>query len=267
MTRGRVTLAVISVALLASALIALSASPAGRTALTAASTTTPSAAPAPSLTSTPTLSPGPSAGTSASPAAPPTPALPHIVQRPIPYPQHRRDEMAAYARAHYGTWTWRLLPSAVVLHFTDGDTASGAIDLFRQDIPNMGVLPGVCAHFVVDQDGTVYQLVPTTVMCRHTVGLNDRAIGIEVVQATHGHSSAWADRQILARTRQARALLLLVAMLQRQYGIGASHIYGHASANSAPEFHDRLGWTNDHTDWGPPAVAEFRARLHRLPAT
>ncbi len=271
-SRGQLTVGALLVALVAAVLVALSAGPAGRTALTAASSAPPAAPvtvteapPASPATTAPAPSPSRTASTAPTHAA--TSPLPHIVQRPIPYSQRRKDEMAAYALAHYGTRTWRLHPRAVVLHFTDGDSASGAIGLFEQDVPNMGVLPGVCAHFVVDQDGTVYQLVPTTVMCRHVLGLNDSAIGIEVVQGTHGHSSAWADQQILDRTRQARALLLLVAMLQRQYGIGVSHIYGHATANSAPEFHDRLGWTNTHTDWGPAAVSEFRARLRRLTST
>ena len=39
----------------------------------------------------------------------------------------------------------------------------------------------MCAHFVVDKDGTIYQLVAADNICRHTVGLNDTAIGIEHV--------------------------------------------------------------------------------------
>ena len=47
--------------------------------------------------------------------------------------------------------------------------------------PELGQLPGTCAHFVIDRDGTIYQLVPLGIMCRHTVGLNYTAIGIEHV--------------------------------------------------------------------------------------
>jgi beta-N-acetylhexosaminidase len=28
-------------------------------------------------------------------------------------------------------------------------------------------LPATCAHFIVDKDGTIYQLVALTTMCRH----------------------------------------------------------------------------------------------------
>ena len=58
----------------------------------------------------------------------------------------------------------------------------------------LGELPGVCAHYVIDRDGTVYQLVPTSIMCRHTVGLNCTAIGIEHVGRTDG--------QVLGNPRQ-----------------------------------------------------------------
>ena len=39
---------------------------------------------------------------------------------------------------------------------------------------------------MIDTDGTIYQLVPLTIMCRHTVGLNDTAIGIEHVGRSDG---------------------------------------------------------------------------------
>ncbi len=226
----------------------------------------------------------PLAATSPGPAAASTPAsspvdptglrpgsgyvvgLPRVVQRPIPYPSTRKAQMAVYARAHYGISTWRLTPTAVVLHFTESDSVSGVINHFAANRPNHGQLPGVCAHYLVDTDGTVYQLVSTSVMCRHAIGMNHRAIGIEVMQSTHGNSSAWADRQILDRPAQSRSLLLLVASLQDRYGIATSHVYGHGTANSAPEFRDRQGWRNTHTDWGAPAVAEFRRRLTALSA-
>ena len=193
--------------------------------------------------------------------------LPRVVRRYIPYSARRKAEMAAYAGAHYGMRTWRLHPQAVVLHFTESDSASGVIAQFSRDTPNHGELPGVCAHYLVDTDGTVYELVPTSVMCRHAIGLNHRAIGIEVVQSTHGHTSAWADRQILARTTQVRSLLLLVASLQDRYAIPTSRIEGHGTANASPLFGDRKGWRNTHTDWGAPAVAEFRRRLAALPSS
>lgn len=184
----------------------------------------------------------------------------HLVQAPIAYSDTRKAEMAAYSLRHSGSASWQLSPSVVVLHFTAGSSYASARNTFAADALNMGELPGTCAHFVVDQDGTVYQLVPTTVRCRHAIGLNDSAIGIEMVQVG-GSSSSWADQQILGRPAQVDAALALVRSLQAQYAIPTSNVIGHAMANSAPQFHDLLGWHNDHSDWQPADVAVFRSRL------
>jgi len=184
-----------------------------------------------------------------------------MVAKFIDFPQRRKDEMARYSLRHYGVSSWRLNPSMIVLHFTETDTASAARNVFANDSPNLGELPGTCAHFVVAQDGDVWQIVPTSVRCRHTIGLNDKAIGIEIVQRTHGNSSHWADQQILGRPAQMRAVLALLRSLQRRYGISARNIIGHASANAAPQFRDLRGWRNDHTDWLARDVLEVRRRL------
>jgi len=39
----------------------------------------------------------------------------------------------------------------------------------------------VSAHFLVDRDGTIYQLMPETRMARHAIGVNHLAIGVENV--------------------------------------------------------------------------------------
>jgi len=181
----------------------------------------------------------------------------HIVQAPIPYPAGRQEEMAAYSLRHYGTASWQLTPTMIVLHYTAGGTWTGARGTFAADTVNMGELPGTCSHYVVDKDGTVYQLVPTSVRCRHTIGLNDQAIGIEMVQ----EGVAGADRQILDRPAQVGAALALVRTLQAQFGISTTNVIGHAMANSVPQFHDLRGWRNDHADWSTADVAEFRSRL------
>ena len=179
----------------------------------------------------------------------------------IPYSQKRKEEIAAYAKRHYGVDSWTLDPTVIVLHFTETDTWEPVRSTFTADSPNRGELPGTCAHFVVDQSGIVHALVPTNVMCRHAIGLNHVAIGIEIVQATHGHTSLWADQQILARPAQIQAVLALVRKLQAQFGIATSDVIGHAMANGHRLFLDKEGWRNDHTDWQAPSVAEFRSRL------
>jgi hypothetical protein len=124
----------------------------------------------------------------ASPVTPPSAAQPpassalRVGQAPIPYPPTRQQEMAAYSLRHYGTASWQLTPTMIVLHYTAGGTWAGARATFAADTVSTGELPGTCSHYVVDKDGTVYQLVPTSIRCRHTIGLNDAAIGIEMVR-------------------------------------------------------------------------------------
>jgi N-acetyl-anhydromuramyl-L-alanine amidase AmpD len=178
----------------------------------------------------------------------------------IPYPASWQQEMAAYSLRHYGTASWQLTPTMIVLHYTAGGTWASTRAVFAADTANMGELPGTCAHYVVDKDGTVYQLVPTSVRCRHAIGLNDQAIGIEMVQEG-GTSATWADQQILDRPAQVGAALALVRSLRAQFGIPTTSVIGHATANAAPQFHDLMGWRNDHADWQPADVARFRARL------
>jgi hypothetical protein len=192
---------------------------------------------------------------------PPPIARPPITQDPIPYTAARRAEMAAYAQRHYGVATSQLgHPRLVVLHFTASSSYPGVHAAFSSDTPNNGELPGTCAHFVVDKDGTIYQQAPLTVMCRHAIGVNDRSVGIEMVQET-GPSSSWADQQILARTPQIRSVLRLVAWLCNRYGIPLRDVIGHSMVNDSPFFRDNEGWRNDHTDWQPADVARVRAML------
>ncbi|MBP6996112.1 MAG: N-acetylmuramoyl-L-alanine amidase [Phycicoccus sp.] len=226
--------------------------------ITASGTATPSPSDSPSPSGSPSESPATDASTT------PPSSTANYADAWIPMPQSRLDEMAQYAQARYGTYTSQLTPSMVVLHFTEG-SAQGTISFFAQDIPQSGVYPGVCAHFVIDQAGVVYRLVPTTTMCRHTVGLNDQAIGIEIEQSTLGNSSAWADQQILDRPAQIEAVLATLKDLQRTYEIPTDRIIGHGMANDDPQFRDLTGATNDHTDMSYDAVMEVRRRLDALP--
>jgi len=194
------------------------------------------------------------------PSAATTPVL-RLVPEFIAFTQRRKNEMAAYSLRHYGASSWRLSPSMIVLHFTESDTASSARNTFAHDSTNLGELPGTCAHFIVAKNGDVWQIVPTSIRCRHAIGLNDKAIGIEIVQRSYGNGAHWADQQILNRPAQIGAVLTLIRSLKRQYGISTSNIIGHAMANQAPQFRDLEGWRNDHTDWQTQDVLEVRRRL------
>jgi N-acetyl-anhydromuramyl-L-alanine amidase AmpD len=189
------------------------------------------------------------------------PAKPQIKADPISFGDARKRQMAGYSERHYGDHEWRLSDHRViVLHFTASDSYESVWNTFESNAPNVGEKPGVCAHYVIEQNGTIDELVPPRIRCRHAIGLNHRAIGIEMVQAA-ASSSHEADQQILDRRPQIGAALRLVRWLQDRYAIPTGEVIGHAMANDDPYFKDLEGWRNDHTDWLKRDVKEFRRRL------
>jgi beta-N-acetylhexosaminidase len=193
--------------------------------------------------------------------APAVPPKPRIVSKPIPFGAQRRAETTAYAKRHYGLSTWRLVdPHVIVEHYTASESFSSAYSTFASDTPDgeLHELPGTCAHFIVDKDGTVYQLVPLTTMCRHTVGLNYTAIGIEHVGTS--------DAEVLANRRQLAASLRLTAWLMGRYGIQLRNVIGHSESLTSPYHRERYAaWRcQTHGDWNRRDMTVYRARLDVL---
>ena len=189
-------------------------------------------------------------------------AAPPIVWKPIRFGPKRQSEMAAYSRRHYGVATYKLRARAIVLHFTAGGGWQSAWNYFSHDVPDpeFHELPGPVAHFIIDKDGTIYQLLNTHNRGRHTYGLNHVAIGIEFVQeGTYG--AHWADLQILRRPAQITAGLKLVRLLRAKYHIALKNVIGHSMALGSPFYKDLLGLRSAHGDWQRRDVLQFRARL------
>lgn len=187
---------------------------------------------------------------------------PAIIDKPIPYPAKRKRQMAGYAQRHYGTGTWRLdSPKVVVLHFTTTSSWTSPFYHFSNNNPAPGPAgtraesPGPCTHFLVHTDGRIFQLVDLDVMCRHAIGINDEAIGIEFIEP---RSAA----NVLARSKQRRAGVRLVRWLQYRFGIATSDVIGHSEVNDSPHYTEKArGWRNDHTDWSPAQSRQFRRLL------
>ena len=182
---------------------------------------------------------------------------PHIVWKPIPFGPRRKAETAQYAEKHYGIHSWVLHPKVIVEHYTANESFSATWNTFASESPDpeLGELPGTCAHFVVDRDGTIYQLVPLDVMCRHTVGLNYVAIGIEHVGTS--------DAEILHDAAQLRSSLLLTRWLMARFHISIANVIGHNESLSSP-YHKELyaPWRHQtHGDWSHADMTVYRSRL------
>ena len=194
-------------------------------------------------------------------ATPPRMIKPHIVKKLIPFPAKRRLEMAEYAKRHYGIDSAELLnPHVIVEHYTVTPSLQATYNTFAPDVPDpeLHELPNVCSHFVIDTDGTIYQLVPLRLMCRHTVGLNYTAIGIEHV----GNS----DSAVLGNPRVFKASLKLTNWLRCRYGIAVKNVIGHNESLTSPYHMERVASLKNqtHGDMTKATMDVYRRKLAKL---
>lgn len=183
---------------------------------------------------------------------------PPIVSRPIEFGARRKRQMADYSERHHGEPEWALTrPRVIVQHWTFSNSFESAYNTFAANMPDVEQheLPGVCTHFIVDRDGTIYQLVKTTIRCRHTVGLDYTAVGIEHVGTT--------DAQVLDDTDQLAASLRLTNWLRCRHGIKVRNVIGHAESLSSPYHREDVASlrSQTHSDMQPKAMAQYRSAL------
>lgn len=188
---------------------------------------------------------------------------PRVTRWPIPFPPKRKHEMAAYSQRHYGEHTWRLRhPHVIVEHFAEAGTAAAVYDTFAPDVadPELHELPNVCAHFVVSSSGRIFELVNLRTRCRHTVGLNWTAIGIE--------HTGFSDADVLGNRRQMRASLRLTQYLRCRFRIRPRNVIGHAESLNSPYHRERVPSLRrqTHGDWSHRSMRVYRRKLRKLGA-
>jgi len=186
---------------------------------------------------------------------------PRITQWLIPFGPKRKRQMAAYSQRHYGERTWRLRrPRVIVEHVAVASTAAAVYNTFAPDVadPELGELPNVCTHFVVSSSGRIFQLVNLRTRCRHTIGLNWTAIGIE--------HTGFADGDVLGDRRQLRASLRLTRYLRCRFQIRLRNVIGHAESLSSPYHRERVPSLRNqtHGDWRHSSMRVYRRKLRRL---
>lgn len=113
-----------------------------------------------------------------------------IIDKPIIFDKERSDLTLEYLEQHYDLVQQNptILPKMIVVHWTVIPTLDKTFEAFnpsklpdwRPDIATASAL-NVSSQFLIDQDGTIYRLLPETTMARHVIGLNHCAIGIENV--------------------------------------------------------------------------------------
>jgi N-acetylmuramoyl-L-alanine amidase len=186
---------------------------------------------------------------------------PRIVWDPIPFGAERKTQMVAYVRRHYGSFmtpTYKLVhPHVIVIHYTETPTFQATYNTFAPDTPDAELheLPATCAHYVIDKGGAIHQLVALDVMCRHTVGLNWTAIGIEHV--------ANSDQEVLDDPAQIGASLRLVRWLRCHYHVAVRNVIGHNESLSSPYHREDVPSlrTQTHSDFNHADMQLYRRRL------
>ncbi|MCM5661690.1 peptidoglycan recognition protein family protein [Galbibacter mesophilus] len=149
---------------------------------------------------------------------------PKIVEEPILFNDERNALTKDYMKMHYDldVDSPTILPKMVVVHWTAIPSFQKSFDAFydvhlpsfRTAISGGGSL-NVSSHFLVDQDGTIYKLMPETTMARHVIGLNHCAIGIENV----------GGPDMPLTKAQLKANIKLIKYLKKKYPI--DYVIGH----------------------------------------
>ena len=148
-----------------------------------------------------------------------------IVDKPIVFNEERNQLTIQYLKDRYGLEqdSPNIVPKMIVLHWTAIPTLEGSYDAFYnekipswREVVSMASGLNVSSHFLVDQDGTIYSLMPETTMGRHVIGLNHCAIGVENVGGTKDTPLTKA---------QLKSNIWLVKYLAKKYNI--EYVIGH----------------------------------------
>ncbi|MBA2652670.1 MAG: N-acetylmuramoyl-L-alanine amidase [Tatlockia sp.] len=151
-----------------------------------------------------------------------------IHQSPIQFNEERIALTQQYQRTHYGfnSKSIEIEPRMIVLHWTAIPTFKATFRVFNPptfppNSPRVKELPdklNVSAHFIVDRDGSIHQLMPENWMARHVIGLNHYAIGIENIGGI--------DNKDDLTEAQVKANAFLVCHLKKKYP-EIKYIIGH----------------------------------------
>ncbi len=150
-----------------------------------------------------------------------------IQQTPIEFGDIRVELTKKYIKSHYAldVQDIKIVPKIIVIHHTAIDDFNDSLSRFasetlpsiRADINNGGAL-NVSAHFMVERDGTIHQLMPLDVMARHVIGLNYNSIGIENVGGQNSKDNLTKE--------QLEANVALVKELQKRFST-IEYLIGH----------------------------------------
>ncbi|MFB9079411.1 N-acetylmuramoyl-L-alanine amidase [Flavobacterium procerum] len=135
-----------------------------------------------------------------------------IIKKPITYNEERIKLSLEYLKDRHGLIQTipTISPKIIVLHYTAGGTLKSNFNYFnntkieesRNYNKNQSQL-NVSAHYLIDRDGKIYQLIDDTLFARHTIGLNYCSIGIENIGSK---TEPLTEAQIVSNSKLIRHL-------------------------------------------------------------
>ena len=127
---------------------------------------------------------------------------------------------------HYGKDITSIVPQVIITHWTVSNDAESVYQYFYSETmpDDGGGRLNVASHYLVDRDGTIYQLTPETALNRHAIGYNWCAIGIENVGGVDGKEDL--------TEAQVKANIAIIRYLQAKYST-IKYVWGHYQQHEA----------------------------------
>ena len=201
----------------------------------------------------------------------PGPPQLEIKQWRLPNQQKRNQLVREYLKIHQKGYTpsddlekdSKMTPKVIVLHWTAGKTAKSTWNAFasaeisaRRHRNKQGRL-NVGTQFLVDRDGTIYQLMDEDRVARHCIGLNHLSIGVENVGGIEGYPLT--EKQVTAN-------VALIQYLHAKYPI--THVIGHyeylSLENSEYFSENHVNYRSYKKDPGESFMAKVRSQIEHL---
>ena len=141
-----------------------------------------------------------------------------IIQKPIIFDKTRIQLTQEYQLNHYNIKhkNITIVPKIIMIHHTASDSFESSFNRFEREIlfsDRVDIVKAsrlnVSAHFLISQEGKIYQLMPEDIMARHVIGLNHCAIGIENVGGEKGKDNL--------TKAQLQANIELISYLTKKY--------------------------------------------------
>ena len=189
-----------------------------------------------------------------------------IIDKPITWNKKRQKLSLEYLQQRHSLTldSPYIKPKMIVVHYTVIPTLEGTMRAFmdpelpgaRESIKGASSL-NVSSQFVIDQDGSIYRLLPETAFARHVIGLNYCAIGIENVGGTD---------EVPLTKKQLKSNIKLIKYLSKKYDI--EYLIGHSEYT---DFEGSAIWKEidenyrtKKTDPGDEFMAGIRKKLKKF---